>query len=258
MSGSSSPKRRRVRARNSSSRRNPRRHPYRTRLLMKVITGQVVAGEDRAAALRLRLRVRQQVYVRDIAIPLPQAGAREWHNHLLGLLRRRSVTALRLTLGLVFLWFGTLKLLDSSPVTELLKHTYSFLPPDLFAPALGAWEVLVGVGLLVKRALRCTLALLCLHMTGTFVALLLAPALFFHHGNPLWLTVEGEFVMKNMVLVAAGLVIAGHDVETLGERRRADAYRVNDDARARGSALSRKGRRGDLLPADASRAEPLP
>ena len=70
---------------------------------MKVITGQVVAGEDKAAALRLRLRVRQQVYVRDIAIPLPQAGAREWHNHVLGLLRRRGVAALRLALGLVFL-----------------------------------------------------------------------------------------------------------------------------------------------------------
>src|SRR5918911_1556857 len=63
-------------ARNSSPRRDSGRHQQGTRLLMKVITGQVVAGEDRAAALRLRLRIRQQVYVRDIAIPLPQAGAR--------------------------------------------------------------------------------------------------------------------------------------------------------------------------------------
>jgi uncharacterized membrane protein YkgB len=208
---------------------------------MKVITGQVVAGEDRAAALRLRLRVRQQVYVRDIAIPLPRAGAREWRNHLLGLLRRRSVAALRLTLGLVFLWFGLLKLLDASPVTELLKQTYSFMPLRLFALGLGAWEVLVGVGLLAKRALRCTLALLWLHMAGTFVALLLAPALFFHHGNPLWLTAEGEFVMKNMVLVAAGLVIAGHDVEPPGGRQKADAYLAGVDGREEGSLAGRKG-----------------
>ena len=208
---------------------------------MKVITGQVVAGEDKAAALRLRLRVRQQVYVRDIAIPLPQAGAREWHNYLLSLLQRRSVTALRLTLGLIFLWFGVLKLFDASPVMEILKHTYSFMPLKLFALTLGAWEVLVGVGLLVKRALRCTLALLWLHMTGTFVALLLAPALFFHHGNPLWLTVEGEFVMKNMVLVAAGLVIAGHNVESLGERKKADAYPMNDEGHELEPLTSRNG-----------------
>lgn len=198
---------------------------------MKVITGQVVAGEDKAAALRLRLRIRQQVYVRDINIPLPQAGALEWHNHLLGLLRRRSVAALRLALGLVFLWFGVLKLFDASPVMEILKHTYSFLPLKLFALTLGTWEVLVGVGLLVKRALRCTLGLLWLHMAGTFVALLLAPALFFHHGNLLWLTVDGEFVMKNIVLVAAGLVIAGHDLKPLGEHKKADAYPMNDDGR---------------------------
>ena len=186
---------------------------------MKVITGQAGAGEDRAAALRLWLRVQRQVYARDISIPRPRAGARQWHNHLVGLLRRQSVAALRLTLGLVFLWFGLLKLFDASPVTELLKQTYSFMPPEPFALALGVWEVSVGVGLLVRRALRCTLALLWLHMAGTFVALLLAPSLFFHHGNPLWLTVEGEFVMKNVVLVAAGLVIAGHCVEPLAARK---------------------------------------
>ena len=114
------------------------------------------------------------------------------------------------------------------------------MPLKLFALALGAWEVVVGVGLLMKCVLRCTLALLWLHMTGTFVALLLAPAFFFHHGNPLWLTVEGEFVMKNMVLVAAGLVIAGHDVEPLGERKQADAYAVNDDGRGEESLAYRK------------------
>jgi putative oxidoreductase len=180
---------------------------------MKAITRQVVASEGRVAAPWLR--VRRQVYTRDRAAPLLRAGAREWHNQLLGLLRRRSVAALRLTLGLVFLWFGVLKLFDASPVEEILKQTYSFLPFKLFALTLGAWEVLVGLGLLAKRSLRCTLALLWLHMTGTFVALLLAPALFFHHGNPLWLTVEGEFVIKNMVLAAAALVVAGHEVEPL-------------------------------------------
>lgn len=205
---------------------------------MKVITGHVVAGEDKPAALRLLLRIRQQVYVREITISLPQGGALGCHNRLLGLLHRRSIPALRVALGLIFLWFGALKLFDSSPVIEILKHTYAFLPLKPFAAALGAWEVLIGVGLLVKRSLRCTLALMCLHLAGTFAALLLGPGLFFHHGNPLWLTVEGEFVMKNMVLVAAGLVIAGHEIQPLGGREKADAYPVSIEEREEESLAS--------------------
>jgi uncharacterized membrane protein YkgB len=185
---------------------------------MKVITGQVVAGEDEPASRRLPTLISRQVYVREAAVHASRVGAREYHDRLISLLQRRSVTALRVALGLVFLWFGALKLFDSSPVAEILKHTYWFLPLKPFAAALGAWEVLIGVGLLVKRALRFTLVLVCLHLAGTFAALLLGPGLFFHEGNPLWLTVEGEFVMKNLVLVAAGLVVAGHEVRPLGER----------------------------------------
>jgi uncharacterized membrane protein YkgB len=204
---------------------------------MKVITRQATAGEDTNAALRLRLRVRQQVYVRDLTILLPQKGARQWHDYLLGFLRRRSIPALRLTLSLVFLWFGILKLFGASPVTELLKNTYSFLPLQPFAITLGAWEVLIGLCLMLKRAMRCTLFLLCVHLTGTFIALCLAPALFFHHGNPLWLTAEGEFVIKNMVLIAAALVIGGYEVEPLAGREKA-APTVNEDAREERALVS--------------------
>jgi uncharacterized membrane protein YkgB len=149
---------------------------------------------------------------------LSQKGARQGHDYLLGSLRRWSIPALRLTLGLVFLWFGVLKLFGASPVAELLKNTYTFLPLQPFAITLGALEVLIGVGLILKRAMRCTLCLLCAHLTGTFIALWLAPALFFHQGNLLWLTADGEFVIKNMVLIAAALVIGGYEVAPLDER----------------------------------------
>ena len=198
----------------------------------------MAAGEDEpAAAGRLLPRIRREVYVREAAaVRVSRAGAGEYHNRLILLLRRRSVTALRVTLGLIFLWFGALKLVDSSPVVEILKHTYWFLPLKPFAVALGAWEVLVGVGLLVKRALRCTLVLVCLHLAGTFAALLLGPHLFFHDGNPLWLTVEGEFVMKNLVLVAAGLVVAGHELSPLGGREKGFAYPVSIEEREEASS----------------------
>lgn len=190
----------------------------RARFLMKVIGGRVVARDDEGARLRLLTRVRLHAGV-SLAAPLTRRGVPGWHDYFIILLRRWSIPALRLTLGLVFLWFGALKLLGVSPVMKILEHTYGFLPVWSFALAIGAWEVLVGLGLLLKWALRCTVSLLCLHLAGTFAALVLAPTLFFHDGNPLWLTVEGEFVVKNMVLISAALVIGGHEVEPLCRRR---------------------------------------
>ena len=192
---------------------------------MKVVTGQTVAGEER-------------VYVRAATAALPTARASGLHDRALVLLQRSGVKALRAALGLVFLWFGVLKLVDASPVMELLKLTYSFLPLKPFAAVLGVWEVLVGVGLLSGRALRWALALMCLHLAGTFAAMLLAPSIFFHRGNPLWLTAEGEFVIKNVVLVAAGLVIAGHELRPLAGRGEAGAYPVSLEERDEESLAS--------------------
>jgi uncharacterized membrane protein YkgB len=106
---------------------------------------------------------------------------------------------------------------------KILEHTYWFLPVRSFAVAIGGWEVLIGAGLMSKRALRCAVGLLCLHLVGTFLALALSPVLFFQDGNLLRLTFEGEFVVKNMVLVAAALVIGGHEVKPLGGRTTARA-----------------------------------
>ena len=192
---------------------------------MKVITRQASAGEER-------------VCVREVTAALPRARSRELHDRALALLQRHGVKALRVALGLVFLWFGVLKLVDASPVMELLKHTYSFLPLKPFAAALGVWEVLVGAGLHTGRALRWALVLMCLHLAGTFGAMILAPSLFFHRGNPLWLTVEGEFVIKNVVLVAAGLVIAGHELRSLAACGEAGAYPVSLEGRDEESLAS--------------------
>jgi uncharacterized membrane protein YkgB len=83
--------------------------------------------------------------------------------------------------------------------------------------------MLIGIGIILKRALRCVLVLLGLHLVGTFVALWLNPQNFFVQGFPLCLTVDGEFVMKNLVLISAALVIAGYEVKPL---RRSGNYKV--------------------------------
>ena len=139
----------------------------------------------------------------------------ELDNLLLSSLHRWSITALRLALGSVFLWFGALKIFGNSPVASLIRETYTFMPVSIFMLVLGIWEMLIGIGIILKRALRCVLILLCVHLVGTFTAMWLKPSLFFVQGLPFCLTGDGEFVIKNVVLITAALVIAGHQVKPL-------------------------------------------
>jgi uncharacterized membrane protein YkgB len=136
-----------------------------------------------------------------------------------------GVLALRAALGVVFLWFGVLKLVDETPISSLLEEAYPFLPHPEFQYVLGAWEVAIGIGLLLPllpigsdRAgvvTRVTLALLWAQMLGTFSAVVLAPRRIFD-GYPPLLTLEGEFIAKNLVLITAGLAI-GATVHPPGE-----------------------------------------
>ena len=152
----------------------------------------------------------------------------DWDGSVVAALQRWSIPALRLALGLIFLWFGALKVFGVSPVTPLLKQTLSFLALPTFTILLGVWEMVIGIGLLLKLALRYTLFLLCLHLAGTFIAISLAPSLFFLHSNPLLLTANGEFVLKNLVLLTAGLVIGGKELSQLPARSARTEIQTNE------------------------------
>ena len=122
-------------------------------------------------------------------------------------LRRWSIPALRVSLGVVFVWFGALKVFDVTPVTDLVARTVYWFDPAWVVPVLGVFEIIVGLGLLFKIALRPVLGLFFAQMVGTFLVLILLPEISFQNGNPLLLTVEGEFVIKNLVLLSAGMVV---------------------------------------------------
>ena len=134
-------------------------------------------------------------------------------------LRRHAPTLLRVALGVVFVWFGALKIANVTPVAGLVADTLAFvpIPPELLLPALGAFEVVVGVLLIAGRLLRPVLAVLVAHLAGTFLVLVTLPGVAFQDGNPLLLTTEGEFVVKNLVLIAAALAV----IATLPRRRTA-------------------------------------
>jgi uncharacterized membrane protein YkgB len=139
--------------------------------------------------------------------PALEERVRRADDRISGFLDRYGVTLLRIAVATVFIWFGVLKVIDRSPVADLVADTVYFLPADFFVRFLGAWEIAVGVGLLIPVALRLTLLLFWAQMAGTFLVLIVHPDLSFQSNNPLLLTVTGEFVVKNLVLITAGLVI---------------------------------------------------
>ena len=114
---------------------------------------------------------------------------------------------LRWSLGVIFLWFGALKFVpNASPVMAMVRDTYPlFATPTLFY-ALAIFEVVIGVLLITGRWIRWAAAALVPHLVGTFGVLLLAPQLAFAPRFPL-LSMDGEFVIKNLVLLAAVAVI---------------------------------------------------
>lgn len=126
---------------------------------------------------------------------------------IVSVLRRVSLPLLRASLGVVFVWFGALKVAGMTPVADLVAETVYWFDPAWFVPLLGLVEVAVGAGLLVGRGLRVVLLLFAAQMLGTFLVLVVQPEVAFQGGNPLALTTEGEFVVKNLVLLSAGLVV---------------------------------------------------
>ena len=126
---------------------------------------------------------------------------------MVGFMAAWGIRLLRVCLGVVFIWFGVLKVSGHSPVVALVAAAVPWFPPETFVPFLGVWEILVGAGLLFRVALRLSRLLFWLQMAGTFLVLVLRPDIAFQHGNLLLLTTEGEFVIKNLVLICAGLVV---------------------------------------------------
>lgn len=131
---------------------------------------------------------------------------------LTSLMARYGVTALRLSLGIVFLWFGALKFFPGlSPAEDLAARTISQITFGLLAPQtavfiLAVWECLIGIGLIFNLFMRATLFLLWVQMLGTITPLFFFPGEVFTV-FPYAPALEGQYIIKNIVLVSAGLVI---------------------------------------------------
>ena len=120
---------------------------------------------------------------------------------------RYGMVIMRVGLGIIFFWFGALKLVPGlSPAEDLVRNTIYFIDPDIFLPILAVWEMAIGLGLIFGLFMRLTLLLLFLQMPGTAMPIFVLPEVVWTC-FPFGLTIEGQYIVKNLALVTAALVL---------------------------------------------------
>ena len=139
---------------------------------------------------------------------------------LIHFFRRISVPAARIGLFVVFFWFGFLKMIGFSPasglVQRLFEHTIPYMQFSTFLILFGAFECIIGILFLVRGFERIVIPLLLVHMVTTFMPLfLLRGETWQTYFVP---TLEGQYIIKNLVLIAAAIGLAAH-LHPLKKRR---------------------------------------
>ena len=129
-------------------------------------------------------------------------------------MRHAGEPALRISLFIIFFWFGLLKPLGLSAAAPLVIRTVDWMPllsPEQWLAVIGWWEVLIGICFLFRRTTRAAIALMFLQMSGTFMPLFILPGVTFQPGGvPFLPTMEGQYIIKNLIILSAALIIGGN------------------------------------------------
>jgi uncharacterized membrane protein YphA (DoxX/SURF4 family) len=137
-----------------------------------------------------------------------QLGLEEADRRISDTLWRVGVPFLRVALGVVFIWFGALKLTGASPALDMVTRTVYWFDPAVFIPILGWWEIAIGLCLAIPALTRAGILLLALQMPGTFLPLVLLPEVCYQ-GSVWNLTLEGQYIVKNLVIIGSALLLGG-------------------------------------------------
>ena len=127
-------------------------------------------------------------------------------------MQQLGVPAVRISFAIIFFWFGILKPFGLSSAESLLKATVAWLPfgePNIWLILIGWWEVVIGITFLFKKTTKIAIGLLFLQMVGTFMPLLFLPEITFQNGNYLLPTLEGQYIIKNVMIISAALMMGG-------------------------------------------------
>lgn len=131
---------------------------------------------------------------------------------LINFFRQVSLPFARFGLFVIFFWFGLLKVIGLSPASELVKHlfenTISWISFDVFIIVFGLFEMIIGILFMIKGTERIVIPLLLIHMITTFLPLFILP-------KETWSgflipTLEGQYIIKNLALIACVFGIAAH------------------------------------------------
>tara|TARA_B100001093_G_scaffold61300_1_gene51581 strand:+ start:790 stop:1215 length:426 start_codon:yes stop_codon:yes gene_type:complete len=117
---------------------------------------------------------------------------------------------IRIPIFIIFFWFGFLKIIDLSPAQELVQDTVYWMPflsAEMWTYVIGFWEVLIGVFFLFKKTTLVAMLLLLIQMSGTFLPLVILPEVTFQDSNPFLPTLEGQYIIKNIIIITAALII---------------------------------------------------
>ena len=130
--------------------------------------------------------------------------------------------AARVALFVIFFWFGFIKLIGLSPaeslVEALFNRTIPFISFNAFYLGFSLLECLIGILFLVPKATRLVIALLFLHMITTFLPLIFLPQITWQ--MPFVPTLEGQYIIKNLALIALAMGIAA-DIVPLKKKQNA-------------------------------------
>ena len=117
---------------------------------------------------------------------------------------------IRIPIFIIFFWFGFLKIVGLSPAQQLVMDTVYWMPfltADMWTHIIGIWEVLIAICFLFKKTTLTGMALLFVQMSGTFLPLLILPEVTFQDSNPFLPTLEGQYIIKNIIIITAALII---------------------------------------------------
>ncbi len=131
---------------------------------------------------------------------------------IIRLLRKIWRPLARISLFIVFFYFGFLKVLGFSPATPLVEalfqKTLNFFPFSYFIIFFGLFEMLIGLSFIIPRLERLAIFLLIIHMITTFLPLILLPQITWQ--KFLVPTLEGQYIIKNLVIISLAFVIGAH------------------------------------------------
>ena len=127
-------------------------------------------------------------------------GVTSWMHQHSHRLERRAI-------GALFAWFGLNKLLGFKSATSIIAETVYLGTPDSTARLLGLWELAIGLCLVIYPLARVGLGLLAIRLPGTMLALILKADVCWH--QPFVPTIQGQYLIKDVVLITAAMVIGG-------------------------------------------------